>query len=365
MLKAGIIGLPNVGKSTLFNALTLAGALAANYPFATIEPNVGMVSVLDERLDLLASVYNPKKIIPTAYQFTDIAGLVKGASKGEGLGNQFLSHIREVDAVCHIVRCFDTKDITHVDGTIDPVRDFETIDVELRLSDLETIEKRIDRMGKKAKQDPKGAGHELAVLEKLRTHLSNNLEVSYHIFEEADYAFLKQLQLLSLKKMLVIANVSETDVLDIESNAHYTKLKVYLDEKHIDIIYVSAQLEVELSTLERDEKVELLEAYGLLKSGLDQVISKSYELLGLKTFFTAGEQEVRAWTFTEGMKAPACAGIIHSDFEKGFIRCETLAYNDLVAYTTPLKAKEAGKFRLEGKMYEMQDGDIVHFRFNV
>jgi ribosome-binding ATPase len=365
MLKAGIIGLPNVGKSTLFNALTLAGALAANYPFATIEPNVGMVSVLDDRLDVLASVYNPKKIIPTAFQFTDIAGLVKGASKGEGLGNQFLSHIREVDAVCHIVRCFDTKDITHVDGSVDPVRDFETIDVELRLADLEAIERRIDRMGKKAKLDPKGAGHELEILEKLKDHLSNNLEVSYDIFEESDLSFLKQLQLLSLKKMLVIANVSEQDVLDIESNSHYVTLKAYLDKKHIDIIYVCAQLEVELSTLEKDEKKELLEAYGLSKSGLDQVIIKSYELLGLHTFFTAGEQEVRAWTFTSGMKAPACAGIIHTDFEKGFIRCETLAYNDLVTYETPLKAKEAGKFRLEGKMYEMQDGDIVHFRFNV
>jgi GTP-binding protein YchF len=365
MLKAGIIGLPNVGKSTLFNALTLAGALAANYPFATIEPNVGMVSVLDDRLDVLAAVYNPKKIIPTAFQFTDIAGLVKGASKGEGLGNQFLSHIREVDAVCHIVRCFDTKDITHVDGSVDPVRDFETIDVELRLADLEGIERRIDRMGKRAKQDPKGAGHELLILEKLRDHLSNNLEVSYGIFEESDYPFLKQLQLLSLKKMLVIANVSEQDVIDIESNKHYVNLKAYLDAKHIDIIYVCAQLEVELSTLEKQEKKELLEAYGLSKSGLDQVIIKSYELLGLNTFFTAGEQEVRAWTFTSGMKAPACAGIIHTDFEKGFIRCETLAYQDLITYVTPLKAKEAGKFRLEGKMYEMQDGDIVHFRFNV
>jgi GTP-binding protein YchF len=365
MLKAGIIGLPNVGKSTLFNALTNAGALAANYPFATIEPNVGIVSVLDTRLDVLASKYNPKKVIPTAYQFTDIAGLVKGASKGEGLGNQFLSHIREVDAVCHIVRCFESKDITHVDGSVDPIRDFETIDIELRLSDLESIDRRIERMGKRVKQDPKGAGHELEILETLKKHLEHNLEVSYELFDESDYFYLKQLQLLTLKKMLVIANVSESDVMDIRDNLHFKQLQAYLNEKRIDVIYVSAQLEVELSQLEKEEKQELLEAYGLKQSGLDQVIVKSYELLGLNTFFTAGEQEVRAWTFTKGMKAPQCAGIIHSDFEKGFIRCETLAYDDLITYVTPLKAKEAGKFRLEGKMYDMQDGDIVHFRFNV
>jgi GTP-binding protein YchF len=365
MLKAGIIGLPNVGKSTLFNALTKAGALAANYPFATIEPNVGVVSVLDKRLDVLESVYNPKKVIPTTFQFTDIAGLVKGASKGEGLGNQFLSHIREVDAVCHIVRCFESKDITHVDGDVNPIRDFETIDIELRLSDLETIDRRIERMGKRVKQDPKGAGHELSLLETLKHQLEHNLEVSYELFEEVDYPFLKQLQLLTLKKMLVIANVSESDVMDINQNTHYQTFKSYIQSKGLDLIYVSAQLEVELSVLEPSEKNEMLEAYGLEMSGLDQVIRESYHLLGLKTFFTAGEQEVRAWTFIKGMKAPQCAGIIHSDFEKGFIRCETLAYDDLITYETPLKAKEAGKFRLEGKMYEMQDGDIVHFRFNV
>lgn len=365
MLQAGIIGLPNVGKSTLFNALTKAGALAANYPFATIEPNVGIVSVPDARLEKLAAVYKPKKIIPTAYQFTDIAGLVKGASKGEGLGNQFLSHIREVDAVCHIVRCFDLKDVTHVDGSVDPIRDFETIDIELRLADLETIDKRLSKMDKKLKQQPKEAAHEKMILETLKKHLEENLKVSYDLFDEADAPYLKQLQLLTLKKMLVIGNISEDDVSDPDRNTHVQTLKAYLNEKGIDMITVSAQLEAELSVLDDAEKHDMLEAYGLQKSGLDVVIEESYTLLGLKTFFTAGEPEVRAWTFKTGMKAPQCAGIIHTDFEKGFIRCETLSYDDFITYQTPQKAKEAGKYRLEGKGYEMQDGDIVHFRFNV
>lgn len=365
MLQAGIIGLPNVGKSTLFNALTKAGALAANYPFATIEPNVGIVSVPDSRLDALAKVHNPKKIVPTSYQFTDIAGLVKGASKGEGLGNQFLSHIREVDAVCHVVRCFDLKDVTHVDGSVDPVRDFETIDIELRLADLETVDKRLSKMDKKLKQNPKEAQQEKFILETLKKHLENNLKVNYDLFEDADYMYLKQLQLLSLKKMLVIGNISEDDVMNPLENHHVSKLRAYLHDKDIEMITVSAQIEAELSGLEKEEKRDMLEAYGLNQSGLDQVIEKSYELLGLKTFFTAGEPEVRAWTFKTGMKAPQCAGIIHSDFEKGFIRCETLAYDDFVKYVTPAKAKEAGRYRLEGKGYEMQDGDIVHFRFNV
>ena len=365
MLQAGIIGLPNVGKSTLFNALTKAGALAANYPFATIEPNVGIVSVPDKRLDALAAVHKPKKIIPTSYQFTDIAGLVKGASKGEGLGNQFLSHIREVDAVCHVVRCFDLKDVTHVDGSVDPVRDFETIDIELRLADLESIDKRLSKMDKKLKQQPKEAQHEKMLLDTLKHQLENNLKVSYDLFEDADYAYLKQLQLLSLKKMLVIGNVSENDLMDPEDNVHVKRLRTYLNDKDIEMITISAQLEAELSGLAEEEKQDMLEAYGLSQSGLDALIAKSYDLLGLKTFFTAGEPEVRAWTFKKGMKAPQCAGIIHSDFEKGFIRCETLSYEDFITYVTPAKAKEAGKYRLEGKAYEMQDGDIVHFRFNV
>ncbi|MGA0351151.1 MAG: redox-regulated ATPase YchF [Acholeplasmataceae bacterium] len=365
MLEAGIIGLPNVGKSTLFNALTKAGALAANYPFATIEPNVGIVSVPDMRLDALAEVYKPKKVIHTAYQFTDIAGLVKGASKGEGLGNQFLSHIREVDAVCHVVRCFDLKDVTHVDGSVDPVRDFETIDIELRLADLETIEKRLSKMDKKLKQQPKEAVHEKTILETLKKHLTDNLKVSYDLFEASDFMYLKQLQLLTLKKMIVIGNVSEDDILDPENQPHVKRLRAYLDKKGIDMITVSAQIEAELSVLDPSEKQDMLEVYGLEKSGLDQVIEESYKLLGLKTFFTAGEPEVRAWTFKRGMKAPQCAGLIHTDFEKGFIRCETLSYEDFITYVTPAKAREAGRYRLEGKGYEMQDGDIVHFRFNV
>ena len=365
MLEAGIIGLPNVGKSTLFNALTKAGALAANYPFATIEPNVGIVSVPDERLQRLADVYQPKKIIPTAYQFTDIAGLVKGASKGEGLGNQFLSHIREVDAVCHVVRCFELKDVTHVDGSVDPVRDFETIDVELRLADLESIEKRLDRIGKKKKQSPKEGLHEEALLTKIRDILDSENRLSYELFEEEDYQYLKQLQLLSFKKMLVIANVGEEDLLDLEHQHHYQSLLTYLSTFNIEVVPVSAQLESELSMLEDDEKKEMLSSYGLHQSGLETVIEKSYQLLGLHTFFTAGEPEVRAWTFKKGMKAPQCAGIIHTDFEKGFIRCETLAFHDFLEYKSISKAKDAGKYRLEGKMYEMKDGDIVHFRFNV
>lgn len=365
MLQAGIIGLPNVGKSTLFNALTKAGALAANYPFATIEPNVGIVSVPDQRLQQLAELYQPKKIIPTAYQFTDIAGLVKGASKGEGLGNQFLSHIREVDAVCHVVRCFDLKDVTHVDGSVDPVRDFETIDVELRLADLESIDKRIDKLGKKKKQSPKEGLYEEAILLKIKDILSSSTRLNYDLFEEDDYPFLKQLQLLSFKKMLVIANVCEDDLLDLDNQKHLNQLKTYLKPFNIEVVPVSAQLEAELAVLEDDEKNELLASYGLNQSGLETVIEKSYQLLGLQTFFTAGEPEVRAWTFKKGMKAPQCAGIIHTDFEKGFIRCETLSFEDFLRYQSISRAKEAGKYRLEGKMYEMNDGDIVHFRFNV
>jgi len=365
MLEAGIIGLPNVGKSTLFNALTKAGALAANYPFATIEPNVGIVSVPDERLQQLAEVYQPKKIIPTAYQFTDIAGLVKGASKGEGLGNQFLSHIREVDAVCHVVRCFELKDVTHVDGTVDPVRDFETIDVELRLADLESIEKRLDRLGKKKKQSPKEGLHEETLLLKIKETLNSEQRLSYDLFQEEDFPFLKQLQLLSFKKMLVIANVGEEDLLSLESQQHFQSLKQYLERFSIEVVPVSAQLEAELSSLDDMEKKEMLISYGLKQSGLETVIEKSYQLLGLHTFFTAGEPEVRAWTFKKGMKAPQCAGIIHTDFEKGFIRCETLSFEDFLTYRSISKAKDAGKYRLEGKMYEMHDGDIVHFRFNV
>lgn len=365
MLEAGIIGLPNVGKSTLFNALTKAGALAANYPFATIEPNVGIVSVPDARLLKLAEVYQPKKIIPTAYQFTDIAGLVKGASKGEGLGNQFLSHIREVDAVCHVVRCFELKDVIHVEGSINPIRDFETIDVELRLADLEGIEKRLNRIGKKKKQSPKEGLHEEVLLTKIRNILDSENRLSYELFEEEDHAFLKQLQLLSFKKMLVIANVGEEDLLDLSNQKHYQSLVTYLKQFNIEVIPVSAQLEAELSSLDEMEKKEMLESYGLQQSGLETVIEKSYQLLGLHTFFTAGEPEVRAWTFIKNMKAPQCAGIIHTDFEKGFIRCETLAFEDFLQYKSISKAKDAGKYRLEGKMYEMNDGDIVHFRFNV
>jgi ribosome-binding ATPase len=363
MLKAGIIGLPNVGKSTLFNALTNGKALAANYPFATIEPNVGIVSVQDERLLSLERIYQPKKVIPTAYQFTDIAGLVKGASKGEGLGNQFLSHIREVDAVCHIVRCFELKHVTHVDGSVDPIRDFETIDLELRLSDMEVLERRLERMGKKMKTNPKEAEFEVSMIKELLRRLDQGLSLKFE--EDAENALIQSFQLLSTKPMLVVGNVSDDDLKHLNDQVHYQAIKAYVEKRGLDIIPISVQLESELAQLEKEDLDMMLEEFGLAHSGLDTLILKSYEKLGLKTFFTAGEQEVRAWTFKEGMKAPQCAGIIHTDFEKGFIRSETLAYDDLMQYKTPLKAKEAGRFRLEGKDYLMQDGDIVHFRFNV
>lgn len=365
MLKAGIVGLPNVGKSTLFNAITKAEALAANYPFATIDPNVGVVYVKDERLDVLESIYNPKKVIPTAYEFIDIAGLVKGASKGEGLGNQFLSHIREVDAICQVVRCFEDENITHVEGDIDPVRDIETIKLELNLADLEVVEKRISRLDKKAKAKLKDAILEHQILTKIKETLDQNISPRTLDFPEEEIKIIKSFNLLSLKPMIYIANVAEEDLADPSSNKHYQSILKFANQDNTDVVLISAQVEMEIASLNPEEQIEFLEGYGLEKSGLNEVIEKSYELLGLKTYFTAGEPEVRAWTFRNGMKAPECAGIIHSDFERGFIKAETLSYTDLLTYKTPQKAKEAGKVRLEGKEYVVKDGDIMLFRFNV
>jgi GTP-binding protein YchF len=365
MLKAGIVGLPNVGKSTLFNAITKAEALAANYPFATIDPNVGIVYVQDPRLDVLEKIYKPKKVVPTAYEFIDIAGLVRGASKGEGLGNQFLSHIREVDAICQVVRCFEDGNITHVEGNIDPIRDIETVTIELSLADMEQIEKRISRLEKKAKAKVKEAQEEFDVLKKIKDALDQDISPRTIDFTDEELKLIKNFSLLSMKPMIYIANVSEEDLHDPMHNKHYVRLLEYAKESKTDVVLISAQVEMEIASLEPEEQLTFLEAYGLKKSGLNEVIDKSYELLGLNTYFTAGEPEVRAWTFKKGMKAPQCAGIIHSDFERGFIKAETLAYNDLITYGTPQVAKENGKVRLEGKDYVVQDGDIMLFRFNV
>ncbi len=365
MLKAGIVGLPNVGKSTLFNAITKTEALAANYPFATIEPNVGMVLVNDQRLDELERIYNPKKVVPTAYQFIDIAGLVKGASQGEGLGNQFLSHIREVDAICQVVRLFEDNQITHVEGSVDPIRDIETIQLELNIADLEVIDKRIVKLEKKAKAKVKEAIFEYEVLTKIKDALENDINPRDLDFDTEELKMIKSFNLLSLKPMLYIANIGEDEVGDPKLNPHYDEMIKFADKANTRVVFISAQVEMEIASLEKDEQASFMEAYGLTRSGLDEVIEKSYDLLGLKTYFTAGEPEVRAWTFIDGMKAPQCAGIIHTDFERGFIKAETLSYDDLMTYSTPQAAKEHGRVRLEGKDYVVKDGDIMLFRFNV
>ncbi len=365
MLKAGIVGLPNVGKSTLFNAITKAEALAANYPFATIEPNVGIVFVNDPRLDVLRDIYKPKRVVPTAYEFIDIAGLVRGASKGEGLGNQFLSHIREVDAICQVVRCFENGQITHVEGSIDPLRDIETIEIELSLADLDSVDKRIAKLEKKAKAKVKEAIEEYDVLKRIKERLDLGLSPRDLDFNEEEKKLIKHFNLLTMKPIIYIANVSEDDLHHPNDNVHYQRILEYAKEKDVEVVLISAQVEMEIASLDSSEQKTFLEAYGLEKSGLNEVIEKSYKLLGLKTYFTAGEPEVRAWTFTEGMKAPQCAGIIHSDFERGFIKAETLSYDDLMTFKTPQIARENGKVRLEGKDYIVKDGDIMLFRFNV
>ena len=365
-LTAGIVGLPNVGKSTLFNAITKAGALAANYPFATIEPNVGTVLVPDERLKNIAKIVQPKKIIPTTFEFTDIAGLVKGASKGEGLGNQFLSHIREVDAIIHVVRCFEDDDVTHVDGAINPLRDVETIDIELIFADLEIVEKRLPKIEKKAllKVDSEII-EEFKVLKRIYEQLMDNLPIRQLELTQNEIKRIKSYGFLTMKPIVYVGNISEEDLVSNHLNHHAEALIKKAKEDGSEVIFISAKIEAELSELEVDDKLEYLKELGLPHSGLDQLITKSYQLLGLQTFFTAGEKEVRAWTFRKGMKAPACAGVIHSDFEKGFIRAETIAYHELMSYQSMQKAKEAGRVRSEGKTYVVKDGDILLFRFNV
>ncbi|WP_028273481.1 redox-regulated ATPase YchF [Atopococcus tabaci] len=364
-LTAGIVGLPNVGKSTLFNAITKAGAEAANYPFATIDPNVGVVEVPDRRLDRLAELVNPKKTIPTTFEFTDIAGIVKGASKGEGLGNKFLANIRQVDAICHVVRCFDDENITHVSGRVNPVEDIETINLELSLADLESVDKRYSKTAKLAKTKDKDAVAELAVLDKIKPVLEEGKPVRSLEFTEEELPVVKSLFLLTSKPVLYVANISEEDLLSPEDNPYVQQVREIAEQEGAEVITICASIEEELAELEDEEKMAFLEDLGIEEPGLNKLIRSAYTLLGLATFFTAGEKEVRAWTFRKGMKAPQTAGVIHSDFERGFIRAETVSYEDFDKHGSFQAAREAGVYRSEGKEYVVQDGDVMLFRFNV
>ena len=364
-LKAGIIGLPNVGKSTLFNAITKKNILSANYPFATIDPNVGVVTVPDKRLEVLNDMYMPERLIATQYEFIDIAGLVKGASTGEGLGNKFLANIREVDAIVQVVRCFENKDIIHVEGTIDPIRDIEIVNYELILSDLEIVENRLAKIEKKAttSNDKEGL-YEVSLLKKLKEILSSGKMLRLKEFDEKESKLIKTYNLITNKPFIYLANVSEDDLLT-NDNPYVNKVREYASKEKSSVVLMCAKIESELSELDEESKKEFLKDLGIQNSGLDSLIHNTYHLLGLKTFFTVGSDEVRAWTFKDGMTAPECAGLIHTDFQKGFIKAEVMSYDDLVKYGSEIKVKEAGRARLEGKDYIMQDGDICLFRFNV
>ena len=363
-MKLGIVGLPNVGKSTLFNSITKAGAECANYPFCTIEPNVGVVPVPDERLDNLAKMYNPQKVTHAVIEFVDIAGLVKGASRGEGLGNKFLSHIRETDAICEVVRCFNDENVVHVDGSVDPIRDIETINLELTFADIETVNKRLDKARKNLKADKKYQA-EIDLLEKIKKTLEDGKSARTIEFNEDEQAIVKDIFLLTTKPILYIANVSEEQLENAENDELVLKVKEYATNENAEVIPLCVKIEEELSSLEDEDKKEMLDALGLNESGLDKVIKKSYDLLGLMSFLTAGEPEVRAWTIKKGTKAPEAAGKIHSDIQRGFIKAEIVSYDDLMKEGSMVVAREKGLVRSEGKEYIMQDGDIVLFKFNV
>ena len=364
-MEIGIVGLPNVGKSTLFNAITKAGAEAANYPFCTIEPNVGIVAVPDARLDKLVEMISPQKVTPTTIRFVDIAGLVQGASKGEGLGNKFLAHIREVDAIAQVVRCFEDENITHVAGKVNPVSDMEVINTELALADLETVERRLERTRKLLKSNDKKAQLELTVLEKIHAALAAGNAARTVDLSDDEKGLVREINLLSIKPILYVANVGEDEAAEPATNPHVQQIREYAAKEQAEVIVVSARVESEIAELEETEAREFLADLGLAESGLHKLIRAGYQLLGLITFFTAGEPEVRAWTITRGTKAPQAAGKIHTDFERGFIRAEVVSYEDLIKAGSYAVARERGQLRLEGKDYVMQDGDVVHFRFNV